>query len=261
MENADDGQKNLLLTEEINFDEIGDDLLAFQEDEMVQQALHRGVDLKKYGRDLERELKLVEMESVSQYVENGQQVVDLHRQMQECDSVLSRMQEMLLGFQADLGGISEEIKHLQDESLSMSIRLKNRRAAEEKLHRFLDNSSVTAGMAENIISTDVNEAFLESVVSLSNKLKYLQQATPPKDGSSIDIPPIDTYVGRTLLPELEKLKIKAVAKVRDYFIAQFHALRKPKTNVQVLQQNSLVKYAQLLQFVQREAAPVAEDLR
>lgn len=44
---------------DINFDEIDDDLERFQEDEMVQQALHRGVDLKKYGRDLEKELKEV----------------------------------------------------------------------------------------------------------------------------------------------------------------------------------------------------------
>ena len=113
-------------SDEINFDEIGEDLLAFEEDDMVHQALHRGVDLRKYGAELEKELRVAEMESVSQYVENNQQVVDLHKQMQDCDAVLARMQEMLLGFQADLGGISEEIKHLQDESLSMSIRLRNR---------------------------------------------------------------------------------------------------------------------------------------
>jgi 3-keto-L-gulonate-6-phosphate decarboxylase len=45
--------------EEINFEEIDEDLAAFQEDEMVQQALHRGVDLKKYGMELEKELKHV----------------------------------------------------------------------------------------------------------------------------------------------------------------------------------------------------------
>lgn len=43
----------------VDFDEISEDLLAFQEDEMVQQALHRGVDLKKYGRELEKELRMV----------------------------------------------------------------------------------------------------------------------------------------------------------------------------------------------------------
>lgn len=45
--------------EDINFEGIDDDLAAFQEDEMVQQALQRGVDLKKYGGDLGNDLKKV----------------------------------------------------------------------------------------------------------------------------------------------------------------------------------------------------------
>ena len=111
------------------------------------------------------------------------------------------------------------------------------------------------------MSADVNDAFLEAVVSLSDKLKYLQQETPASDGSSLDIPPSETFAGRSLLPDLEKLKLKAITKTRDYFLLQFQAIRKPKTNVQMVQQNSLCKYAPLLQFVQREAPSAAEDLR
>ena len=116
-------------------------------------------------------------------------------------------------------------------------------------------------MAEHIVSADVNDAFLEAVMSLSDKLKYLQQETPASDGSSLDIPPSETFAGRSLLPDLEKLKLKAITKARDYFLLQFQAIRKPKTNVQMVQQNSLCKYAPLLQFVQREAPSAAEDLR
>ena len=99
--------------DEIDFDGLSEDLATFQSDDMVQQALQRGVDLKRYGAELEKELKAAEAESVAQYVENSPQVVDLHKQMQECDAVLARTQDTLLGFQSDLGGISEEIKHLQ----------------------------------------------------------------------------------------------------------------------------------------------------
>ncbi len=181
--------------------------------------------------------------------------------MQECDNVLARMEEMLHGFQADLGEISSEIKHLQDDSLSMSIRLKNRRSVEDKLHLFLENASILPSMASNIISPNVNEGFLEAVVNLSKRLSYLEQTSPAKDGSSLDIAPSETYYGRSLLPELEKLKVKAIAKIRDYFTAQFAAIRKPKTNIQILQTNSLVKYAKLFQFIQQESIVVADDLR
>lgn len=52
-------QDALIQNDDINFDQIDEDLASFQEDEMVQQALSRGVDLKKYGDDLEKELKKV----------------------------------------------------------------------------------------------------------------------------------------------------------------------------------------------------------
>lgn len=181
--------------------------------------------------------------------------------MQECDAVLSRMQEMLLGFQADLGGISEEIKHLQDESLSMSIRLKNRRSAEEKLHKFLNNCNISPDLASNVINNEINDVFIESVLNLSSKITYLQQTVPAKDGSSLDIPPSETYTGKSLLPELEKLKVRVISKAREYFTTQFNNIRKPKTNVQIIQQQQLVKYSTLFHFVQDEALPVADDLR
>ena len=248
-------------TDDIDFEGLSDDLLQFQEDEMVQQALQRGVELKRYALELEKELRLAENETVAQYVENSPQVVDLHKQMLECDAVLARMQDMLLGFQADLGGISEEIKHLQDESLSMSIRLKNRKAAEDRLHKFIDNSSISPDMAAIISGPTVNDAFLDAVGQLSKKLAYLQQSLPARDGSSLNIAPADTFAGRSMLPELEKLRLRALTKAKDYFASQINAIRKPKTNVQVLQQTSLVKYAPLFRFLQIEAPSVAEELR
>lgn len=197
-----------------------------------------------------------------QYLENNDNVSELHKQIEECDSVLARMQDMLLVFQGDLGGISEEIRHLQDESLSMNIRLKNRRAAEALLHEFLDHASIDAELAASITSGPVNEEFLECVVDMTKKLKYLNQELPGAGvEAALNIAPRDTFAAKTLLPELDKLKARAIAKTREYFASQFNALRRTKTNVQIVQANSLVKYAQLLHFLQQEAPPVADEIR
>ena len=48
-----------MTSEDIDFDEIDDDLERFQEDETVQQALQRGVDLRKYAEELSAQLKEV----------------------------------------------------------------------------------------------------------------------------------------------------------------------------------------------------------
>ena len=143
----------------------------------------------------------------------------------------------------------------------MNIRLKNRRAAEDLIHRFLSQSAIDPEMVNTLCNGNVNEEYQLAVKELGKKLLYLSQSTVPKDGSSMNMVPKDTYVGKMLLPELEKLKLRAITKVKDYFLGQFGALRKSKTNVSMLQQNSLVKYADLLSFLQTEAGPVAEDLR
>ena len=61
----------------------------------------------------------------------------LHTQIRECDGVLDTMESMLRGFQSDLASISAQIKYLQDESLSMNVRLRNRKAAETQLSSFI----------------------------------------------------------------------------------------------------------------------------
>jgi hypothetical protein len=193
---------------------------------------------------------------VRQYVSNSEEVGELHKQMQDCDSVLARMQEMLLGFQVDLGGISEEIKFLQDESQSMSVRLKNRRAVEKRLRVFLDNCNIAPEHGEAILNGPVNESFLAAVLAVNKRLKFLQKeaasaSSRDQEGGNGNgdgggdtavgaeaIVISSTFAGRKLLPELRRLREKALAKTKDYFASQFSALRKPKTNVQMVQQVS-----------------------
>ena len=59
LEQDDDGLDGPLnvTSEEVDFEGIDEDLASFQEDEMVKQALQRGVDLRKYADELEKELR------------------------------------------------------------------------------------------------------------------------------------------------------------------------------------------------------------
>ena len=58
-------------------------------------------------------------------------------QIRQCDGVLDGMESMLRGFQGDLANISAQIKFLQDESLSMNVKLRNRKSAESQLSGFM----------------------------------------------------------------------------------------------------------------------------
>ena len=227
----------------------------------IPQALSRGVELKGYSAQIEQELKEVEMESVKEYVQQSSNVVALHAQIQSCDMILARMQEMLLGFQADLGGISEEIRHLQEESRSMSIKLQNRRDVEAQLQKFLDKMVLPPDMVATLTGKEVNDAYMEYIVNLNSKLTYVTQARPAADGSSLDLAPRETAAGQELAPKLERLRLKAVAKARDYFLHRIAELRKPKTHVQMLQRHGLLKYQHLYTFLVQAAPEVGEEVR
>ena len=56
------------------------------------------------------------------------------------------MQDMLQGFRSNLGGISQEIKNLQNDSLTMNIKLNNRRGVHARLTTFLDKVAVSEDM-------------------------------------------------------------------------------------------------------------------
>lgn len=53
----------------------------------------------------------------------------------------------------------------------MNIKLKNLRSAEEDLGKFLDNVVVTSELATSICGDEVNDAYLEYVIELNNKVR------------------------------------------------------------------------------------------
>lgn len=63
-----------------------------------------------------------------------------------CPPAPQRMEQMLSAFQCDLSSISSEIRTLQEQSVAMNLRLKNRRAVRRQLGQLLDELVVPAAM-------------------------------------------------------------------------------------------------------------------
>ena len=83
-------------------------------------------------------------------------------QISSCDAILGTMEEMLGKFQADLGNISSEIRALQEQSQSMSVRLRNRKAAEARLGAFLDNVAIPPSLIDGVLLAPPDAGFAVS---------------------------------------------------------------------------------------------------
>mmetsp|Transcript_59268 Transcript_59268/g.70721 ORF Transcript_59268/g.70721 Transcript_59268/m.70721 type:complete len:575 (+) Transcript_59268:2-1726(+) len=66
--------------------------------------------------------------------------------------------------------------------------------------------------------------------------------------------PRDTVAGKEMRESISKLRLRAVSRTRDYFLGKIAEIRMQKTNVRMLQVTSLLKYAELNDFL-GEAAP------
>ena len=259
-QNATDHTDVMMVNNETAADAFEQDLIHFQNDEILKQALAQGVNLREYARDIDRELHQVESESIAEYVDESDSVVNLYHQIHSCDSILARMQEMLLGFQADLGGISDEIRHLQRESCHMNVQIKNRRQVETHLATYLDQVTITPGLTTTLEAKGVNDPeFIQAVETLRQKLTYA--TTTGVQASALDVVPSHTKSVVEVHPQLLRLKTKVVMKTRSFLLEKLAELRQPRTNVQMVQHHSLLPLRYIMAFYRDVAPEVAMELR
>ncbi|KAG1668944.1 hypothetical protein FOA52_000988 [Chlamydomonas sp. UWO 241] len=64
-----------------------------------------------------------------------------------------------------------------------------------------------------------------------------------------------------LEPALRKLSIKASSRVRDFLLTKICLLKRPKTNVQIVQQSSLLKYKYFMHFLREHSQEVYGEIR
>ncbi|XP_034456479.1 vacuolar protein sorting-associated protein 52 homolog isoform X2 [Hippoglossus hippoglossus] len=239
-----------LTTDEYILDEVDIHIQANLEDDLVKEALKTGVDLRQYSKQVEAELQRIEQASIKDYIKESQNIALLHNQITACDSILERMEGMLSGFQSDLSSISSEIQTLQQQSVSMNVRLKNRQAVRSHLSQLVDELVVPGAMISTILESQVTEQeFLEQLHELNNKINFAKELSFRETLACSDIQDI-----------VDRLKLKAVSKIREFILQKIYSFRKPMTNYQI-PQNTLLKYRFFYQFLLANERTVAKEIR
>uniref|UniRef100_A0A8C2J9R3 Vacuolar protein sorting-associated protein 52 homolog n=1 Tax=Cyprinus carpio TaxID=7962 RepID=A0A8C2J9R3_CYPCA len=239
-----------ITTDEFILDEVDIHIQANLEDDLVKEALRTGVELRQYSKQVETELQRIEQASIKDYIKESQNIASLHNQITACDSILERMEGMLSSFQSDLSSISSEIQTLQQQSVSMNLRLKNRQAVRSQLSQLVDELVVPSTMISVILDSPVTEQeFLEQLHELNSKINYAKELSFKETLACSDIQDI-----------VDRLKIKAVSKIREFILQKIYSFRKPMTNYQI-PQNTLLKYRFFYQFLLANERTVAKEVR
>uniref|UniRef100_A0A453L2Q7 Vacuolar protein sorting-associated protein 52 A n=1 Tax=Aegilops tauschii subsp. strangulata TaxID=200361 RepID=A0A453L2Q7_AEGTS len=216
----------------------------------VANILANGIKMRDYTKGVENSIRQVELDSIQDYITESENLVLLHDQISDCDNILSQMETVLTGFQTEIGSISSEIKVLQEKSMDMGLKLRNRKAAESKLSKFVEDIIVPPRMIDIIVDGEVNDEYMKTLEILSKKIKFIEADSMVKTSKAL----------KDVQPEVERLRQKAVSKIFEFIIQKFYALRKPKTNIQILQQ-SVLKYKYTIVFLKEHAKEIYAEVR
>ncbi len=239
-----------LTNEDYFLEEVSSHIQANLEDEIVQKALQNGVDLREYSHQIEAQLKTAENSCINNFIQESQNIAALHHEIVECDQILQRMEHLLMNFQTDLGSISSEILSLQQQSVQMNVKLRNRQAVRGELSQFIDDMIIPEDMILTIMETSVSESiYLEHLQNLEHKINFLKEQSFRDARACNDVRDV-----------VDKLKVKAVSKIRDYLMDKINSFKKPMTNYHI-QQNTILKFRFYFKFLVANNREIAREIK
>ncbi|KAG8167566.1 hypothetical protein KVR01_003255 [Diaporthe batatas] len=191
-------------------------------------------------------------QTVEEYEQAKTKYEDLHRSIRACDDVLSSVETNLTSFRDDLAAVSADIEHLQARSTALNVRLENRMAVEKGLGPVVEELSVSPVVVSEIAEGHVDESWVKMLAEVEKRSEALARNSKQQQGQSRAL--------ADLAPLLEKLTLKAIERIRDYFVAQVKALRSPHMNAQIIQQQKFLKYKELYAFLHRHHSQLADEI-
>ncbi|XP_030940081.1 vacuolar protein sorting-associated protein 52 A-like [Quercus lobata] len=183
-------------SDDISLDGLEQELEECKNDDVVANVLFEGTKLREYRKGVENNLRKVELDSIQDYIKESDNLVLLHDQIRECDRILSQMETLLSGFQVEIGSISLDIKVLQEKSMDMGLKLKNRKSAESKLAKFVEDIIVPPRMVDIVVDGEINDEYMRTLEILSKKLKFVEVDPMVKASKAL----------KDVQPELEKVR-------------------------------------------------------
>jgi len=196
------------------------------------------IDLRHMCDQVVDELHNLENEAAFDYLKVENDAIELSKQIDTSNGILDELENILLSFKDHLGNIKNEMTFLQEKSLNMNISLNNRRNLQKSLEKFIDSVLLEPQLIYDICNKNIDEHYVEHIRELNEKLEYIKNNK--LEGYS---------TVKELEPELTKLKNKACQRVRAFIISQLERLKKPMTNIPIIQENELLRYSVFMEFL------------
>eukprot|EP00934_Nitzschia_sp_Nitz4_P005977 Nitzschia sp. Nitz4//scaffold40_size135432//60594//62879//NITZ4_003243-RA/size135432-processed-gene-0.19-mRNA-1//1//CDS//3329551216//5967//frame0 len=243
----------------ISEEQLSKDLAQFLSNPSLKAALADGsLDLTSYSSTVEEELAELESQCIEAYRGKSSDIAQLCGELEHADGILLGLQELLLGFQADLGGLSGDIRQLQETSKRLGVQLQNRKSAAMGLRAFLGRIVLSPDLVQAITKGPIDASFQQAIKELAKIHKDTHEEEPQEWACGKS--PADTAAGLEMQGHIQQLRLIAVKRIQEFFAQQMSLLRKPQTNIRILQSHGLLAYSDLYEFLLDSSPDTAQEL-
>ncbi|OAJ41656.1 hypothetical protein BDEG_25222 [Batrachochytrium dendrobatidis JEL423] len=142
--------------------------------------------------------------------------------------------------------VDDRITEFQEDELVKSALSKS---TQSSLFEMLEGTVVSPDLIKKICEGEVNEFFLQHLIDLDKKMTYVKSRQEKKIRSFKDV-----------APELERLRQRAVEKIRDFLLKKIESLKSPNTNIAIIQQSVFLKYRSMFSFLMERYSEVGVEI-
>ncbi|GJQ09995.1 hypothetical protein GpartN1_g1786.t1 [Galdieria partita] len=205
------------------------------------EALNSGNSVTDSLEVIQNSLREAESNCVEEYVSEGSKVVKLREQVLQCEAELNEIEQHITNWSSRLGMLSKNTQEYCQEAASLNEHLLLQKYSYGTILQFLENITLSSDLVSGIIeSHPSSKQFAQSLIELQEKVQFL---TKPETREST--------VMKDVQPFIQKIASRASEKVRDHLQAKIQMLQNPNTNVQIIQQNVLLKQKEYFLFLRR----------
>ena len=234
--------------------ELGDVSSSLQKSERywrsyLAQNTSKGENIMDFVLSISKQLHESEEGLVLAFVKQINDIFNLNDNINDSVKILDGMKSKLFTFDDGLGRMEREIDEIQVKSKELSVKLENRKDSYRSVGEIVDGILLTSGLITKITDGEINEFFVDHVKELGVKANYLEANKERYLKAWNDISPV-----------MEAVVLKAIIKIRTFFLKTIEGLKTPQTNISVVQQ-SLLKYKELFRFLMERFSRIGGEVR
>lgn len=210
-----------------------------------------GTEPRDMVAQFDAKLSAAEVNAIQDYIAESDNLIALHGEIEQCDNVLEAIEGLLGKYASDLATVSNDIRALQEQSQTMNLKLKNRRALQGGLSDFVERVAILPSLIHTIMKAPpASVEFFAALTQLSSKLAFVSGDDGVRRSAAF----------RDVAPELERLRLAAVTRCRELLLDQIYGLRKPRAHIQA-KQAALLRHRVAAAFLRTYGGDIYTEVR